>query len=47
MCIVGDKEISNNTVSIRKKKQGDLGEIKVDTLIKELTNNIKRRTNNQ
>ncbi|MEJ2628369.1 MAG: threonine--tRNA ligase [bacterium] len=47
MCIVGDKEISNNTVSIRKKKQGDLGEIKVDTLIKELTNYIKRRTNNQ
>lgn len=47
MCIVGDKEIENNTVSLRKKKKGDVGEINVNALIKEITQHIKRRTSNQ
>jgi len=47
MCIVGDKEIANKTVSLRKKRQGETGEIKVKALIEEIKNNINRRTNNQ
>ncbi|MFO7890178.1 MAG: threonine--tRNA ligase [bacterium] len=47
MCIVGDKEINDKTVSLRKKKKGNLGEIKVNALIKEITQHIKRRTNNR
>lgn len=46
MCIVGDKEIENKTVSIRKKKQGDLGEKKITDLINEIFNHINRRINN-
>ena len=33
MCIVGDKEITTNSVSLRKRKKGDLGSKTLDELI--------------
>ena len=46
MLIVGDKEVTNNTISIRKHKHGDLGESKLDDFISELKSSIKNRNNN-
>jgi threonyl-tRNA synthetase len=46
MLIVGDKEETNNTISIRKHKHGDLGENKLDDFISELKSSIKNRNNN-
>ena len=46
MLIVGEKEESNNSISIRKHKHGDLGESKLDKFISELKSSIKNKTNN-
>ncbi len=46
MLIVGEKEESNNSISIRKHKHGDLGESKLDEFITELKSSIKNKTNN-
>ncbi len=46
MLIVGEKEESNNSISIRKPKHGDLGESKFDEFITELKSSIKNKTNN-
>ncbi|VAX17861.1 Threonyl-tRNA synthetase [hydrothermal vent metagenome] len=46
MLIVGEKEETNNTISIRKHKHGDLGESKLDDFISELKSSIKNRNNN-
>ncbi len=46
MLIVGDKEETNNTISIRKHKHGDLGESKLEDFISELKSSIKNRNNN-
>lgn len=46
MLIVGDKEETNKTISIRKHKHGDLGESKLDEFISELKSSIKNKTNN-
>ncbi len=46
MLIVGDKEETNNTISIRKHKHGDLGESKLDDFISELKSSVKNRNNN-
>jgi threonyl-tRNA synthetase len=45
MCVIGDKEIENNMVSIRKRKVGDMGEKNLDDFIHEVQNEIKRRAN--
>ena len=41
MLIVGDKEIEENAVSVRDRKEGDLGQIKIDDFISKITNEIK------
>ncbi len=46
MLIVGEKEESNNSISIRKHKHGDLGESKLDEFITELKSSIKNKINN-
>ena len=46
MLIVGEKEESNNSISIRKHKHGDLGESNLDKFITELKLSIKNKTNN-
>ena len=43
MCIVGDKEKTNETVSVRERKKGDTGEIYINEFIEKLQNDIKRR----
>lgn len=41
MLIVGDKEIQENAVSVRDRKEGDLGQIDVDEFINRITKEIK------
>jgi threonyl-tRNA synthetase len=36
MCIIGDKEVENGTISVRERTQGDLGEKKVDSFMSEI-----------
>ena len=43
MLIVGEKEASNNTVSLRRRFEGDTGAYSLDTLINELNDEIKHR----
>jgi len=39
--VVGDKEISSNTVAVRKRGRGDLGAYSLDKLINDLLQNEK------
>jgi len=43
MCIVGDKEKNNQTISVRKRKEGDIGEIYLKKFIEKIQDEIKRR----
>ena len=45
MCIVGDKETEKGTVSVRKRKEGDVGEKELSSLMEEILDKIKRRAN--
>lgn len=44
MLIVGDKEIENNTVSVRRHKKGDVGTFKISDLISQLKNEIESKS---
>jgi len=44
MCIVGDKEVENQSVAVRIQGKGDQGAISIDQFIAELLEKIKRRT---
>ncbi|MGN0558340.1 MAG: threonine--tRNA ligase [Acutalibacteraceae bacterium] len=46
MLIVGDKDIENNTVSVRARKQGDLGAVALDEFIKKAVEEIENKTIN-
>lgn len=46
MLILGEKEETNGTVSVRKHKHGDKGEISVDEFISTLKNSVKNKINN-
>ena len=46
MCITGDKEVENSTISIRKRRKGDLGNITLPEFTKKIKYEIKRRINN-
>ena len=46
MLIVGEKEETNNTISIRKHKHGDLGESSIEKFVTQLNLSIKNRSNN-
>ncbi len=43
MCIIGDKEMENNTINIRKRNGDNVGEMTIDTLITFLKNEISNR----
>ena len=43
MLIVGDDEIEGGTVSVRERREGDLGTIKVEEFIERITNEIKEK----
>ena len=44
MCIIGDKELESHSVSIRKRKDGDLGTQSLSTFIELVKNQIQGRT---
>ena len=41
MLIVGDKEVQDNTVSVRDRKEGDLGAIPADKFIADVVKKVK------
>ncbi|MBD3308237.1 threonine--tRNA ligase [candidate division KSB3 bacterium] len=41
MVIVGDKEVSNQTVSLRHRRQGDLGSLTIDALVQQLLDEVR------
>ncbi|MFC1568657.1 threonine--tRNA ligase [bacterium] len=43
MCIIGDKEIESESVSLRQRKKGDLGIFSVSNLIEKFQDEIRRR----
>jgi threonyl-tRNA synthetase len=45
MSVVGDKEVENNTLSIRTRASGELGAIAVSEVIAKLTTAISERSN--
>lgn len=45
MCVIGDKEVENNTISVRERLQGDLGEKNVDSFMSEIKQLADSRAN--
>ena len=43
MLIVGDKEVEENKVSVRDRKEGDIGQIEVDAFIEKVKKEIENR----
>jgi threonyl-tRNA synthetase len=43
MLVLGDKEVKEGTVSLRRKRKGDLGKRKIDDFIKMITDEIKEK----
>jgi threonyl-tRNA synthetase len=43
MIVVGDKDIENNTISVRSRKNGDLGSMSVDEFIKLITEEVESK----
>ena len=41
MLIVGDKEVENATVSVRDRKEGDIGSIKTEDFIKRIVKEVE------
>jgi len=46
MLIVGEKEVNNSTVSVRKHKHGDQGEVSIEEFISALKDSINKKNNN-
>jgi threonyl-tRNA synthetase len=44
LLIIGEKEVENNTVSVRKQGSGDLGSMKLDEFVSFLNSEIKKET---
>ncbi|MFQ6032764.1 MAG: His/Gly/Thr/Pro-type tRNA ligase C-terminal domain-containing protein, partial [Candidatus Zixiibacteriota bacterium] len=44
MFIVGKKEVQNKSVSVRKHKQGDLGQFDLDEIIAKLKEEVKNKS---
>ncbi len=45
MFVVGEKEVENNGVSVRERKQGDMGSMNVDEIVSIILNKITSREN--
>ena len=43
MCIIGDREVENKSVSLRKHKEGDLGSLTIDDVTQKLLDELHRR----
>lgn len=44
MLIIGEKEVSNNNISVRKHKTGDLGQFNIDDFISQVLEEINHKT---
>ncbi|MBQ8808305.1 MAG: threonine--tRNA ligase [Clostridia bacterium] len=44
MLLVGDKDIENNTVSIRDRRDGDIGSMSIEEFIAKITEEVKNKT---
>ena len=45
MMVIGDKEMENGTVALRKRGEGDLGAVAVDSVIARLQQEIADKVN--
>lgn len=45
MFVVGEKEVENNGVSVRERKQGDMGSMSVDEIVSVILNKVASREN--
>lgn len=43
MAVVGDKEMQNNTFSIRSRREDQLGEMDLATFVKKLQNDVENK----
>jgi threonyl-tRNA synthetase len=43
LAVVGAKELESNTIALRSRKEGELGEIAIETVVEKLTEEIKMR----
>ena len=43
MIILGEQEISNNTISVRRKHKGNLGSLDLKTFINSIQNEVNNR----
>ena len=46
MLVVGEKEMANDTVSVRKRGLGDQGSIKIDEFVKKINEEVRQMTEN-
>jgi len=44
MLVIGEKEVSQRTVSVRQHKKGDLGSMEVNQFLGTLTETIKNKS---
>lgn len=43
VCVIGDREVEHSVLAVRKRREGQLGELSVDDFIDRLEDEIKRR----
>ena len=43
LAVVGAKASENNSVALRSRKEGELGEVSVDTVVEKLLEEVKKR----
>lgn len=41
MLVIGDKEIENNAVGVRNRKDGDIGQMSVEKIIEKIIKEVK------
>lgn len=44
MLIIGDKEVEDNTISVRSRREGELGNLTVEQLTEKLLNDVENKT---
>ena len=43
LAVVGAKEEENNSVALRSRKEGELGEVNIDTVVEKLREEVRTR----
>lgn len=43
MLVVGDKEIENNAVAVRSRKEGDIGQVDTDEFLNRMKKEIENK----